>query len=111
MYLNRCFQTGETPIAGPLLSDELSNDDAFNYGDGEPPSSSTLAGHQINCGDNFRQSNQAQDFHSNPNQISSGLNDLSINSQQRTATSPNPNISNFNTLNQETKTPVSTGRL
>ena len=23
MYLNRCFQTGETPIAGPLIGEEL----------------------------------------------------------------------------------------
>lgn len=27
MYLNKCFQSGETPIAGPLISDEGSNEE------------------------------------------------------------------------------------
>ncbi len=31
MYLNRCFQTGETPIAGPLIAE----DGAFNSQTGD----------------------------------------------------------------------------
>lgn len=33
MYLNKCFQTGETPIAGPLIGEEL--DGEGNQNDGE----------------------------------------------------------------------------
>ena len=39
MYLNRCFQTGETPIAGPLIAEDgafnnRNEDDEDGRGDG-----------------------------------------------------------------------------
>jgi len=47
MYLNKCFQSGETPIAGPLISDEGSNEEpsASNYQDSGNPAGPSYPGY------------------------------------------------------------------
>jgi hypothetical protein len=123
MYLNRCFQTGETPIAGPLVGDELTGDE-FNTNEGgssSPPSNQEFGSpnhqnqqyiyptDQNNFGQQQHFSNQPQNFYPNQNQLNAGINNLSINSNSNQRPSSS-NMSNFNTVNQESKSNVSTGK-
>lgn len=39
MYLNRCFQTGETPVAGPLIGDETGQDESVDQNQDIPGAS------------------------------------------------------------------------
>lgn len=112
MYLNKCFQSGETPIAGPLTG-ELGGIDDFGGG-------AAASGHMGGLGFNDNQpstsptkpaptSFNSSPGNSNPNsQYSQQYHDNANTSGYRP---PSVNYSNSNTVNEDTKTNYSTGML
>ena len=118
MYLNRCFSTGETPIAGPLIGED-GQDEFGNSGEhgqtsyqgdqgGASGYSPDKNAHHLpypsNQGYSPSSSGAPSSSSNQYNQINSGVNNMSI---QRPDSS-NRNVSNFNTTNDDNKTNYST---
>jgi hypothetical protein len=114
MYLNKCFQMGETPVPGPLTGEDGEQNDEFGgIGGYSSQAGSSGGGAAGGYGSDHTASYSAPSYPpaavptspSQYNQLNAGVSGLSINRPG----SSHHEVSNANTVNEESKSNYSTG--